>query len=490
MLVDDEYMILEGLKHIISWQELGFDIVKTAKRAQEAIRYAKNNPVDLIVTDVTMPEMSGIEMIRHIQSEVGHIKTIILSGYEEFDYVKQGIDLGVKSYLVKPVDKEELVKKVRESKQELDDQKKWIQKKKLYHETMLSRWLNDELNEDEFFNYLSERQLIEEGPYTVILVRHKLEEKLFETILTYHKQSLYFYQEEGDITQMVVIFQGNSQQLTHFVTDSQRKSDGAYLKLTVGQSVPEWETTYTSYDTVKKLLLFEEFYGETRNVVRVNNETSVDSGLQFLSFNKALMIGDMPTIEEELVTIFTQMKDLGYTPDNVKHVAFLIFTDVYRHYPYLEEALYTEALRIIQNSNNIVELEEWLFDVLGRVSQKKSEPQRYSSTITEALTIIKEQYQGDLTLKSVSEELHMNGVYLGQLFKKETERSFAQYLNQVRIKKAQELLLQTEKTINEIGYEVGYNATNYFSKMFRKWNGITPKEFRERYEANYTSLDD
>ena len=206
MLVDDEYMILEGLKHIISWQELGFDIVKTAKRAQEAIRYAKNNPVDLIVTDVTMPEMSGIEMIRHIQSEVGHIKTIILSGYEEFDYVKQGIDLGVKSYLVKPVDKEELVKKVRESKQELDDQKKWIQKKKLYHETMLSRWLNDELNEDEFFNYLSERQLIEEGPYTVILVRHKLEEKLFETILTYHKQSLYFYQEEGDITQMVVIF--------------------------------------------------------------------------------------------------------------------------------------------------------------------------------------------------------------------------------------------------------------------------------------------
>ncbi len=84
----------------------------------------------------------------------------------------------------------------------------------------------------------------------------------------------------------------------------------------------------------------------------------------------------------------------------------------------------------------------------------------------------------------------MNPVYLGQLFRKETERSFSQYLNQSRIKKAQYGLLNTTKPINEVGYEVGYNNPTYFFKMFRKLNGLTPKEFREKYMTNYHEIEE
>lgn len=104
MLVDDEYMILEGLKQILPWQELGFEIVKTARTAAEALAYLKAAPVDLVISDITMPEMSGIEMIDTAYKRGDKFAAIFLSGYQEFEYVKEGIRLGVKDYLVKPVD--------------------------------------------------------------------------------------------------------------------------------------------------------------------------------------------------------------------------------------------------------------------------------------------------------------------------------------------------------------------------------------------------
>ena len=103
--------------------------------------------------------------------------------------------------------------------------------------------------------------------------------------------------------------------------------------------------------------------------------------------------------------------------------------------------------------------------------------------------MIEEHYTQELTVKSAAEALHVSVVYLGQVFKKETELSFNQYVNFIRIKKAQQLLLHTRQTINEIADVIGYNNTNYFSKMFKKLNGLTPKEFREKYEQSYESLD-
>jgi two-component system response regulator YesN len=115
---------------------------------------------------------------------------------------------------------------------------------------------------------------------------------------------------------------------------------------------------------------------------------------------------------------------------------------------------------------------------------------RYSDLDAGAINIIATDFKMDLSLKIAAERLHVNPVYLGQLFSKETERSFSQYLNQTRIKKAQYGLLNTNKPINEVGYDVGYNNPTYFFKMFRKLNGLTPKEFREKYMTNYQSVEE
>ena len=158
MLVDDEYMILEGLKQILPWGDLGFEVAKTARTGLEALAYLKNESVDLVISDITMPEMTGIAMIDAAYKRGDKFAAIFLSGYQEFEYVKEGIRLGVKDYLVKPVDQEELLAIVKKIKEELDEAAHRQEQEQLVLENSLSRWLNDELNESDFFELMDHFQ--------------------------------------------------------------------------------------------------------------------------------------------------------------------------------------------------------------------------------------------------------------------------------------------------------------------------------------------
>lgn len=108
LLVDDEYMITEGLKVLIPFENWRMEVVATANDAETALKYIKTNPVDLVITDVNMPGMNGLDMIAQMKSSLPNVAFIILSGYQEFEYVKTALNLQVADYLVKPVNKLEL----------------------------------------------------------------------------------------------------------------------------------------------------------------------------------------------------------------------------------------------------------------------------------------------------------------------------------------------------------------------------------------------
>lgn len=493
MLVDDEYMILEGLKQIISWKDLGFEVVKTAKRGQEALDYLKENEVDLLITDVTMPKMSGIDLVREIRHLYPNLPVLILSGYQEFEYVKQGMELGVKGYLVKPVNKEELAEKVAQIKVELEEQKRVDSQKGFYYETMIQKWLNDEINEDEFLVFLEELNLEISPSYSVIII-NQIDSTVDLTAYAKRFDQPFIIQNDAFYAnQTIIIYQGTRTDLNLFVRGIEEELSGNQFRIILGEAVSDWDNVYESFEKAKKLVLFQEFYGPNEGSQMVVNLTKTDeeeATLHYLSFNKALMIGDMPTIKDELDHIYQQMTEFRYSPENVRHVTFLLFTDIYRQFPSLDKEIYDDTLKKIHSSNSIHELKNWLSDILDTIFDNPDAGKRYSELVTGAINIISTDYQTDLSLKSVAERLHINPVYLGQLFRKETERSFSQFLNQARIKKAQYGLLNTNKPINEVGYDVGYNNPTYFFKMFRKLNGLTPKEFREKYMTNYQSVEE
>ncbi|KAF1303184.1 response regulator transcription factor [Enterococcus sp. JM9B] len=489
MLVDDEYMILEGLKFILPWETLGFEIVKTARNAAEALGFLKEQRIDLLITDITMPEMSGIELVEKAQANGDTFFTIILSGYQEFAYVKRGIELGVKNYLVKPVDKEELRSSLIQIREELDTQQELVKQQEIYKETNLVRWLNDELNEAEFQQLKKQVSQAMEGPFTPLLVQGSLE------ILTAIQL---FFQEHGQYLAFTSHFYGNSYLLIYEGSHHELLADVHQVEndlqdqdwqMVIGETIFEWENLYSSFEKIKQVQSLQEFYPDLlppKRILRVD-VASKEEELPFLSFNKALMIGDTKTIRQELDNIFDQLLKIQANPEHVKTVSFLLFIDLYRLAPVLTPNDYEQTVSRIRNSQTIIELRR-LFDSVLEMIKEQPDDKRYSETVQRVLQIINEEYIKDISLKTVSETLHLSVVYLGQLFKKETDLSFNQCLNQVRIKKAQELLLQTQQTINEISEAVGYNNTNYFSKMFKKLNGLTPKEFREIYEKGYEAI--
>lgn len=486
LAVDDEYMILEGLKYLLPWEKLGFEFVKSARTAMEALEYLAENQVDLVISDITMPEMTGIEMIELAQQQGRKFAAIFLSGYQEFEYVKEGIRLGVKDYLVKPVDKEELEKNILKIKAELDDLNQRQNQEQMIRENMLLRWLNDELNESEFEKLRTEFHLDAKGPFTVLKILADSHE--FISIIDIARkfgQSLIIMGGGQQQHQIIIIFIGQIRLLTTFLANLKNKY-AQLIKIYVGETISEWENLYESYAKVLQIEEINNFYPDLLPNFSSEIESElVRDDLSFLSFNKSLMIGDIKTIHHELDNIFEQVVIQQIPPENAKYIVFLLFNDIFRQYPTIGKELYEDIIEKIRRSNTIYELKMLLTTLLDDSIYQNIDT-HFSSLTKNVIEIVQKNYHQDLTLKNVADQLHVNAVYLGQVFKKEFHYSFSQYINQARIKRAQYLLLNSDLNINEIAETIGYNNTNYFSKMFKKLNGISPKDFRDDYKDKYT----
>lgn len=479
VLVDDEYMILEGLKVLIDWESIGFEIAGTFKKADDALQYIEKEEVDVLLTDVTMPQKSGLSLIREVKEMNDNIVTAILSGYQEFDYIKKGLSLGIKQYLVKPVNKDELLKIMVEIHQYLEDRIEMNNRKEYIIKSYLARWLDDELSEQEFMEL---NRLFKEnypGPYTPIkIIAEKILMEELSNFFVKHNQGMVLLSEDA----CTVIYSGNRLAVLSVIAEIEKTYDGSNYLLIHGETVTEWDSLFLSYKKILQILSIRDFYevkATTSNeLTLLSPEKLLDKNL-LLNFTKSLLIGNKENTINELKKIFKELALLQLGPEYDKMVGLLLLLDIYKETNQLTENQFQKYVRIINKSEVITEIEYVLKTLISE--EAKEQPKEYSPTTQKVIKYLNTHFCEDISLKDISEKLYFNSVYLGQLFKKETDFSFNQFLNRLRIKKAQELLTYTDKTINEISFEIGYNNTNYFSKMFKKLNGITPKEYKDKY---------
>ena len=429
LLVDDEYMILTGLKKIIDWPSLGFQVVATAENAMQGLSILENQKIDLVITDVTMPEMNGLEFIEAAQKEHHTFEFMILSGYQEFDYLKSGMQLGAVNYLMKPVNKAELSDSLRKVKQRLDQQNEQKNQQEIYQEVLFSQWLNEELDES------SEEELLAK------------------------------------------------------IGGEQRRILLAQLPRTMEKPVYEWlrnqQESFYSQRNFGEMLLFTLLLNETaisRFCRFIQNQctdqeqaTAEEQAIDFSSFSRSLQSGQLDVAQQMVTDFFEQFQTAVMTPEDIRHFSFLLFMDIQRELISLEDEEYFKGIQYINQAKTVQELHELLLSLIKAQQKQK----KYSENVERVISILHEQFKEPLTLKDVSENLHLNVMYLGQLFKKETKKSFSAYLNHLRIEQAKWLLLHSNQNINEISAEIGYNNTTYFSKLFKKIVGKSPKDYRE-----------
>lgn len=484
LIVDDEYMILKGLEKIIKWSDYSFEIVKAARNSKQALEFLEDNDVDLIITDVNMPRISGLDLIEMAQDKGKKFEFMILSGYQEFDYVRTGLQLGAIDYILKPVDSKALVASLAKVKNILDSQTA-IQKASVVSlNAQMQRLFENDIDRSEISSLFHQLRItpdIIKSGMTVIACNRLNDFSKVEQLCQQYGQVLSFEHNRH----LFIGFVGGRGLLLKFVRELE---DKCYITgesfITVGETVYDWQNISQSYEQAARLSKIYKFYEKSNKFS--NNNLRVDwlkqatlPKVSLVKIKQAIALGEYEQLMDELKSIFSDLTSRGASPSYVRQIAFLVYSELNVKVNF-DEQTYQEYVVRINNADDLQSLVDISSEVIKQLFQKIDD-QKYSENIKQVMSLIHKDFNDDLSLKLVSDELHLNPDYLGQLFKKEAKMSFSKYLNEYRIQQAQELLRNTNQSIAEIADNVGYTTTAYFYRNFKSICGLSPKEYRKKY---------
>ena len=423
LLVDDEYMITEGLKRLIPFDKWDMEVVATANHADDALDYIREHPVDIVISDVNMPDKTGLEMIGEMKELLPNAYYILLSGYQEFDYVKKAMNLNVVDYLVKPVDKVELERLLEKIASQLGEKS---------HEPEI---LNQQLDEEAFKAHLSQKE-----NWWIGLSK----EKQGNFVIPYYVL--------GQDWQIVLANQEFE-----------------------GLLVMPFEAPYqANFEKWKRDVEKTLFYGS------VNLDQSESLFSYYEPIYRVIIQGNLQQIIDELTLLEKIVLENTPRVSITKQLFTQFVMDVFHLFEHLKADDMTDIVKNIHAITTFEDLVAYTKETLTSFFGQY----RMNENVVSVLEVIGRDYQKELSLKDISKDLFINPVYLGQLIKKETNSTFAELLNKQRIKAAQQLLLSTNDSIEDICYTVGYSNVGYFYKVFRKLCGKSPKAYRKQVEVN------
>lgn len=499
LIVEDELFMREGLKNLIDWTEAGFEIIGEACDGEEALEFVKQNEVDLLITDIKIPVMNGLELIEAIKKEnlPNKPEVIIISGYADFEYAKTAILHGVVNYILKPIEEEELIETLQKVKTRLQKRKasmeeretaklkfnfeKILLQKKIdiskgiylgilyFHD--INKWLNNYLDEkiDSFINKINNHlngleakglvNILSEigGKYYVVFKNKEDVKKIFDSL----KKSLDFANElicgASSLFDRVELFE--------------KAMDEAIYSLNFGLFYEQFEVVF--YDNtlpISKELLYTKDY-DNKLIEAIENGSDKNSLIAVLEMMKEdIKANKFPL---ELVKVY-----INY---------ILIRLSSYFSKIGLNIESEIEAFSKLQSTlTNIDEVYEALKKTCTDINEKFKQNQDSLSKnmLLEQLDrFIRKNYNKNITLKTVAQKYYLNPVYLGQLFKKHYGMYFNSYLQKIRIEEAKKLLKSTDMKIYEISQAVGYNDTDYFIQCFTKFCNMTPNQYRKRMKG-------
>ena len=423
LLVDDEYMITEGLKRLIPFEKWDMEVVATANHADDALDYVREHPVDIVISDVNMPDKTGLEMIQEMKELLPDAYYILLSGYQEFDYVKKAMNLSVVDYLVKPVDKVELGHLL---------------------EKIVTQ-LREKVQEPE-------------------ILSQQLDEEAFKTHLT-QKENWWIGLSKEKQGNFVIPYYVLGQDWQIVLADQEFE----------GLLVMPFEAPYQiNFEKWKRDVEKTLFYGS------VNLDQSESLFSYYEPIYRVIIQGNLQQIIDELTLLEKIVLENTPRVSITKQLFTQFVMDVFHLFEHLKADDMTDIVKNIHAITTFEDLVAYTKETLTSFFGQY----RMNENVVSVLEVIGRDYQKELSLKDISKDLFINPVYLGQLIKKETNSTFAELLNKQRIKAAQQLLLSTNDSIEDICYTVGYSNVGYFYKVFRKLCGKSPKAYRKQVETN------
>ncbi|MFC9711898.1 response regulator [Paenibacillus sp. NPDC056933] len=496
-IVDDEPFIIEGLYDILDWSSFEMEIVSHAGNGQAALNALSSQPVDILITDISMPIMNGLDLIREARRLQPDIKVIILSGFNEFEYLKEGMQLGIENYLLKPINVEELESTLRNTTAKLDhalspqtDDAYGVQ---ILKDNILHRWLTGQIAPREFEERALFMNLSLDAPdVAVAILRAKGEEfGMFERVESMLKGKSYlnvFHDIDGDIVIVANVHAGEDEEqkfmdCLQLLSTALSETHPAVV-IGAGSMMKGLHNAPASYQEAKKALQYVMIYPDLKVIDHAILEKGGDStssfSIDWKEYAKLILSRNSEMLTERIRADLEQRRD-GVTPAELQNIAlevvirFKMELEGIKHTD--ESAIFQQGLRLVLDSGTFDELVQALQQVGTETIQSLLQDLK-NPIVNQVLQHIDKHYAEELSLKLLGAHYHLHPVYLGQLFHKETGETFAEYINKYRIERAKEQLRNSNLKVHEIARNVGYWETGYFYKQFRKYVGISPTDFK------------
>ncbi|WP_199617348.1 response regulator transcription factor [Paenibacillus alkalitolerans] len=504
IIVDDEPVIRFGIKASVDWEREGFRVTGDYANGADALEAMKAAPADILITDIKMPLMDGLTLTRRALEFHPQLKVILVSSYSEFDYVREGLKLGVADYILKPtLEPEDLLDVVKKCSEKIREEARLesrligvrsaeLERRRRSYEQGLKRYLIDKSDglPADSPSWLNE-------PYAAVYVMLNRVNALEETYGFLHKSivldqlvdALYRRIPEGIAfpaaeNELFLLLPGGGEHLSNELVLLKMA-----LEEEIGTTVSLGYDTGEDADGVKSCFhnskaacgrRFFEGEGIYRYESMIRNAERDDRHLP-------MMVQTVPSHSgDQLCEIIGRWRSRwssgGKSPSALKEEACRVLSMLFKHSadPY---AL-VESFDRMFKSETLEELCELLEEQALELRKHNSDNvERLAShnPVDKALEFIREHYLEPLTLQQVADYVHVSKNYFSILFKKTTEQNFIDFIIHLRIEKAKELLAGTDLKIYEVAERSGFNDVKYFSKLFKKMSGLTPIEYRDNH---------
>jgi len=521
LIVDDEEIIRHGLKTIVKWEQLGFIVVDCLSDGQDAIRYITQHPVDVILTDIKMTNIAGLELSKFVCENMPHIKVVILSGYKDFDFAKQAIGYNVTDYLLKPTRVAELnviFEKIRARlEKESEESERMAEMLPILREEFLTEMLLGGLRDKDV---ITEKLKVLCLPADYDSVSCHMLKIRFQNISQFMK-STWVYGKTGFYNAVKNMFKADgyfdyylikhTTECYWLVAFERPREDGGREPL--NKLV---EAKKTMMLATLGICLHIELCESYENIYAINDQSL---GTYFADTQEAIVqnipnrreLGIMYEKQKLLVSYITEAKkedslrllDAIFTDaENMEwHTAINFFLELFlslgsklksidmdTYYASSDLFNYQSILKLATVQDLKAHGHRILDVILNRPESAKA---KYGNIVIEkAKEYINENYDKDITLEDVADCVYLSTVYLSRYFKQVTGENFINYLSKVRMEKAMELLNDSRYKVYEISQMVGYQSVKYFSGIFRRHTGLLPSDYRRQLIKGEDGSDD
>lgn len=531
-LVEDESIVREGLKNNIPWREYGYEYTGEASDGEMALPMIRKIRPDVLITDIKMPFMDGLALSQIVTQEIPDTKIIIISGYDEFEYAQKAIRVGVEQYLLKPITRGALRKVLLELREKIENERE----QKNYLETFQNEMKEYEdysrrsFLEKVFGGVLSVQQIYEEaakisldleGPcYNLVLLNLQVKRqnpefgarepeahgRVREALLRYFMRFPEYLTFRWNISLLVILIKGEAERMEELTGRCINNIEKICVEeehtmewyAAVGEPVERLSLLSECY-TKANHILAHRFFNPKQHILTKKDTEEYLAGKDTKSFETVDSAKVNPEIIQGFLREGTQEELEDFISGYLAGVKEALESRLFRDYLLLNIRFsiinYMEMLGIDKqyflpeneqemvreaavNSGDIHGYMRQLLERAIALRDKENENQG-KRMLKKGLEYIEENFSDEtLSLNSVAGTIGVSGNYFSSVFSQEMQITFIEYVTKKRMEKAKRLLRQTEKHSGEIAAEVGYKDPHYFSFVFKKTVGCTPREYR------------